>query len=279
MGNGIWVGTGSIKVGRKSSTTTKREEIDFGKAIRNGPEDHGFVHSFGTAASLSSPPFVWIENSRATSILTKISVNYDEKAFWRKGPKADDFNHVDAITTITDRSVEYIEKQAGGEQPFFLYVALTAPHAPIIPTTEFIGKSNSSAYGDFVLLVDHVVGQIVDAIRGDDRLENTLLFFTSDNGQSPRADFDDDELPLAGHNGSYIYRGKKFDIFEGGHRVPFIATWPGRIKKGSRSDETISTVDFMATCAEILDVSLGDNTAEDSYSILPLLVESVYRNP
>jgi arylsulfatase A-like enzyme len=248
-----------------------RREIDFGKAIRNGPEDHGFVHSFGTAASLSSPPFVWIENSRATSIPTKISVNYDEKAFWRKGPKADDFNHVDAITTITDRSVEYIEKQAGGEQPFFLYVALTAPHAPIIPTTEFIGKSNSSAYGDFVLLVDHVVGQIVDAIRGDDRLENTLLFFTSDNGQSPRADFDDDELPLAGHNGSYIYRGKKFDIFEGGHRVPFIATWPGRIKKGSRSDETISTVDFMATCAEILDVSLGDNTAEDSYSILPLL--------
>ncbi len=245
--------------------------IDFSQAIKNGPEDQGFIYSFGTIASLSSPPFVWVENSRATSIPTKVSVNYDEKAFWRKGPKSDDFNHVDVLPTITEKSVEYIQKQAGSEQPFFLYVALTAPHAPIIPTTEFIGKSNTNAYGDFVLLVDQVVGQIVDAITGDDRLENTLIFFTSDNGQSPRADFDDDELPLAGHNGSYIYRGKKFDIFEGGHRVPFIASWPGKIKPGVESDETICTVDFMATGAELLGVDFSDDTAEDSYSILPAL--------
>lgn len=256
-----------------------RPVIDFSKAIRNGPADQGFIYSFGTMASLSSPPFVWVENSMPTSIPTKTSVNYDEKAFWRLGPKADDFNHVDVLSDLTDRSVDYLEKQAGDDRPFFLYVALTAPHAPIIPTTDFIGKSNANAYGDFVLQVDAAVGQIMHAIREDDRLENTLVFFTSDNGQSPRADFDEDELPLAGHNGSYIYRGKKFDIFEGGHRVPFIVTWPGKIESGSRSDETICTVDFMATAAEILGVELAEDAAEDSYSILPVLTQKPYDQP
>ncbi len=245
--------------------------IDFSQPIQNGPQDHGFAYSFGTIASLSSPPFVWVENSMPTSIPKEVSVNYDEKAFWRKGPKADDFNHVEALSTIAEKSVGYIKEQAGADEPFFLYVAFTAPHAPIIPTTEYIGKSNTNAYGDFVLMVDDAVGLIADAINADRRLENTLLFFTSDNGQSPRADFDDDELPLAGHNGSYIYRGKKFDIYEGGHRVPFIATWPGRIRPGTKSDETICTVDFMATAAELLGVTLPDDTGEDSYSILPAL--------
>ena len=253
--------------------------IDYSKPIKNGPEDQGFIYSFGTIASLSSPPFVWVENSVPTSIPKEVSVNYDEKAFWRKGPRSDDFIHAEVLSTITDKSVHYIKEQAKSEDPFFLYVALTAPHAPIIPTTEFIGKSNTNAYGDFVLLVDHVVGQIVDAISGDDRLENTLVFFTSDNGQSPRADFDDDELPLAGHNGSYIYRGKKFDIFEGGHRVPFIASWPGKIKEGTRSDETICTVDFMATAAAMLGVNLPNDVGEDSYSFLPVLTGEKYDRP
>ncbi len=128
-------------------------------------------------------------------------------------------------------------------------------------------------------MVDKAVGQIVDAITGDSRLENTLIFFTSDNGQSPRADFDDDELPLAGHNGSYIYRGKKFDIYEGGHRVPFIASWPGRIKEGSSSDETICTVDFMATAADLLGARLPGTAAEDSYSIVPALTQERLESP
>lgn len=269
-----------LKSSRKIQYDSKTlPDIDFSQAIENGPQEHGFMYSFGTTASLSSPPFVWIENSLPTSIPNQISVNYDEKAFWRKGPKASDFNHINVLSDITYRSVHYLRKQAARGNSFFLYVALTAPHAPIIPTTEFIGKSNSNAYGDFVIQVDHSVGLIMEAITGDDRLENTLVFFTSDNGQSPRADFDDDELPLAGHNGSYIYRGKKFDVFEGGHRVPFIAAWPGKIQKGAKSDETICTVDFMATAANILDVSLPDQTAEDSYSILPVLLQDDYEKP
>jgi arylsulfatase A len=256
-----------------------RPVIDFSKPIHNGPEEHGFIYSFGTMASLSSPPFVWVENSKATAIPDATSVNYDEKAFWRKGPKAPDFNHVEVLSEIAGRSIAYMKDRAEDGDPFFLYCALTAPHAPIIPTSEFIGTSNATAYGDFVVQVDHTVGQIMDAIHGDERLKNTLVFFTSDNGQSPRADFDDDELPLAGHNGSYIYRGKKFDIFEGGHRVPFIASWPGKIEKGSTSDEIISTVDFMATAADLLDTDLPDDAAEDSYSILPALMQKNYSQP
>lgn len=256
-----------------------RPVIDFSKPIHNGPEEHGFIYSFGTMASLSSPPFVWVENSRATAIPNATSVNYDEKAFWRKGPKAPDFNHVEVLSEIADRSIRYMEDRADSGEPFFLYCTFTAPHAPIIPTSEFIGTSNATAYGDFVVQVDHTVGQIMDVIRGDDRLKNTLVFFTSDNGQSPRADFDDDELPLAGHNGSYIYRGKKFDIYEGGHRVPFIASWPDKIQEGSTSDEIISTVDFMATAADLLGLGLADDTAEDSYSILPALMQETYDQP
>lgn len=256
-----------------------RPVIDFSKAIRNGPEAQGFIYSYGLAASLSSPPYVFVENSRPTALPDGISVNYDEKAFWRKGAIAPDFNHVEVLRNLTDRSIAYLKNKAGTEEPFFLYVAFTAPHAPIIPPTEFIGKSKVSAYGDFVLYVDHQVGRILNAITGDRRLENTLVFFTSDNGQSPRADFHENELSKAGHNGSYIYRGRKFDVFEGGHRVPFIASWPGKIPEGTVSDETISTVDFMATAAELLGEDLPDDVAEDSVSILPAILQKKYSRP
>lgn len=253
--------------------------IDFSRPIQNGPQSHGFTYSYGLMASLSSPPYIYVENSMPTSMPVGTSVNHDEKAFWRLGPVGDDFRHADVLSNITRRSVDYIEQQADEEDPFFLFVTFTAPHAPIIPTTEFIGTSNASAYGDFVVQVDDAVGHITRAIAADPRLENTLVFFTSDNGQSPRADFDDDELPLAGHRGSMHFRGKKFDIYEGGHRVPFIASWPGRIEAGSASDEIVCTVDFMATAAELLGVEYADDTGEDSYSMLPVMTGQDYDHP
>lgn len=253
--------------------------IDFSRPIANGPQSHGFSYSYGLMASLSSPPYVYVENSMPTSLPVGTSVNNDEKAFWRLGPVGEDFRHAEVLSNITERSVDYLAQRADAEEPFFLFVALTAPHAPIIPTIEFIGTSNASAYGDFVVQVDDAVGQIIRALEADPRLENTLVFFTSDNGQSPRADFDDDELPLAGHRGSMHYRGKKFDIYEGGHRVPFIASWPGRIEPGSTSDEIICTVDFMATAADLLGVGYADDTAEDSYSMLPVITGQDYARP
>ncbi len=260
-------------------TSSQVPNIDFSQRINNGPEDHGFTYSFALAASLSSPPYVYVENSRPTSIPKSTSVNYDEKAFWRKGPLGTDFRHVEVLNKLTNKSVAYLEERAKEERPFFLYFALTAPHAPIIPTTEFIGRSNTNAYGDFVVMVDHVVGQIMRALAENDLEDNTLLIFTSDNGQSPRADFDDDELPLANHRGSYIYRGKKFDIYEGGHRVPFITRWPDQIEAASISNEIISTVDLMATSADLLGVDLPDEVAEDSYSILPVWINRAYSKP
>ncbi|MBK1878943.1 sulfatase family protein [Pelagicoccus mobilis] len=246
-------------------------KIDFSKPVSSGPKENGFNYSFGLMASLSSPPFVYVENGMPTSIPEATSVNYDEKAFWRKGPIGTDFKHVDVLPELTRRAVSYIEEKASENQPFFLYFAMTAPHAPIIPPSEYIGKSNTNAYGDFVLMVDDMVGQVLQAVESDPRLRKTLIVFTSDNGQLPRADFDDDELPLAGQKGSYIYRGKKFDIYEGGHRVPFIVSWPGEVEAGSLSSETISTVDFMATFAELRSVTLSDQEAEDSLSFLPVL--------
>lgn len=254
-------------------------EIDFSQPIQNGPNANGFDYFYGLGASLSSPPYVYVENNRPTSIPKDSSVNYDEKAFWRNGPIAPDFNHVDVLPNLANKTVDYIKNQTKGKKPFFLYCALTAPHAPIIPTTEFIGKSKTNAYGDFVLMVDHVVGQIMDAVHKDESLKNTLVIFTSDNGQSPRADFRNEELPKAAHNGSYIFRGKKFDIYEGGHRVPFIVSWPGKIKDGSVSNETICTVDLMATASELVGVELPDTVGEDSYSILPVFMKKNYNTP
>lgn len=245
--------------------------IDFSKAVTEGPKEHGFDHSYGLMASLSSPPFVYVEDGRPTSIPERDSVNYDEKAFWRKGPIGTDFKHVEVLPNLTQRVVDYLDARGPDEDPFFLYFAMTAPHAPIVPPSEYIGKSNTNSYGDFVLLVDDMVGRVLDAIDRDERLKNTIVIFTSDNGQSPRADFDDDELPLAGHRGSHIYRGKKFDIYEGGHRVPFIVRWPEQVKAGSRSYETVSTVDFFSTFADLFDYEVGDGVAEDSLSFLPAL--------
>ena len=254
-----------------------RPDVDFTQPIQNGPTDHGFDYSFGFSGSLDMPPYVYVENGISTAVPTEETVNYDEKGFWRKGLTAPDFNHTKVLSDLTDRSISYIERQADLSQPFFLYFALPAPHTPILPTTEFIGSSNSNLYGDFVLQVDHVVGQIADILVSNNIHENTLIIFTSDNGASPRADFE--ELAQAGHDPSYIYRGHKADIYEGGHRVPFVVNWPDGIEPGLSSDEMISTVDFMATFADLTGESIPDAAAEDSYSFLPVLLQQEYEKP
>lgn len=254
-----------------------RPDVDFSRPIQNGPEAHGFVYSYGFSGSLDMPPYVYVENSRPTSIPKQTTVNYDEKGFWRKGLTGPDFSHTQVLPHLTDKSIQYINTQAATGQPFFLYFALPAPHTPILPTTEFIGKSNANLYGDFVLQVDGVVGQITEVLKQNDILKETIVIFTSDNGASPRADFE--ELAQAGHDPSYIYRGHKADIYEGGHRVPFIVSWPDKITNGFISNETISTVDVMATAADLVGARLPDDAGEDSYSLLPVLMQQQYSKP
>jgi arylsulfatase A-like enzyme len=200
---------------------------------------------------------------------TKTTVSVDEKGIWRKGLTSDDFVHAHVLQDLTDKAVDYINKNANGESPFFLYFPLPAPHTPILPTTEFLGKSNTNMYGDFVMQVDDVVRQIRETLKNKGISENTLLVFTSDNGCSPKADFE--ELAKVDHDPSYTFRGTKADIFEGGHHVPFIVEWPSKGLKNTSSDKTICTTDFFATCAEVSAYQIQDDEGEDSYSMLPII--------
>ena len=171
---------------------------------------------------------------------------------------------VDNQPRMIAKAVDWLEKREPGK-PFFLYFPMCPPHTPIVPAPEFEGKSGAvdevrkdPKYGDWVYQGDHMLGRILDTLEKKGLAENTLVIATADNGADKRA-----YPPLRAH---------KTSIYEGGHRVPFVARWPGRIKPGSVSDQTICHNDLMATCAEILGTKLPDNAGEDSVSILPALL-------
>ncbi|MCD4723262.1 MAG: sulfatase-like hydrolase/transferase [Bacteroidales bacterium] len=243
---------------------------DFMEHINNSPITNGFDYFFGISASLDIPPYFYIENDRITATSIDTIEAMQGKMFWRKGPIGNDFKHIEVLPKLTEKAVAYIAGQSKTDEPFFLYFPLPAPHTPILPTREFQGKSSTNEYGDFVLMVDDVVHQIEQAIVENGVAENTLIIFTSDNGCSPMADFD--ELAALGHDPSYIFRGHKADIYEGGHRVPFIVKWSGKIKAGTSSAEIICTTDLLATCAAIVGDTLPNNAGEDSYNILPAMM-------
>lgn len=159
-------------------------EVDYTQPVRNGPNDRGFTYSYGISSSLDIPPYVYLENGRVTALPDRKTINVDEKGFWRDGPTGSDFDHTMTLSHLTEKAVTYIDRQAGLADPFFLYFALPAPHTPILPLTEFMGKSNSNMYGDFMLQVDDVVGQIIGALEAKGELDNTLIIYTSDNGCS-----------------------------------------------------------------------------------------------
>lgn len=251
--------------------------IDFSKRIAHSPNDVGFDYAYGHAASLDIAPYVYVENGMPTAIPADSTASEDKYGWWRKGLTAPDFIHEDVTPNLFRRSIKFIQERSKEKEPFFLYLALPSPHTPILPTEAWQGKSGLNPYGDFVMMVDDYMGQLKRAIKEAEIEKNTILIFTSDNGCSPEADFD--ELEQKGHYPSYIYRGHKADIFEGGHRVPFIVKWPNKIKKGLTSEETICTTDLMATCAEIIGYSLADFEGEDSYSILPLFGNKKLEKP
>jgi len=243
-------------------------EIDYSGKIENGPNTVGFDYFFGITASLDIPPYFYIENDHITATSIDTIEGVSGKMFWRKGLIGNDFKHIEVLPTLTEKAVGFIEDQSKTGNPFFLYFPLPAPHTPILPTEEFQGKSHTNAYGDFVLMVDDVVRQIRQALESSGQADNTVVFFTSDNGCSPMADFE--ELATFGHDPSYIFRGHKADIFEGGHRIPYIVSWPGKIESGI-SDEIICSTDLLATCAAIVGDTLEANEGVDSYNLLPVL--------
>ncbi|MCE5186554.1 MAG: arylsulfatase [Planctomycetaceae bacterium] len=254
------------------TTGADPKNIDYTKPIANGPRSNGFDYSFCIPASLDMAPYVYVENDRVTVVPDRIIEAQRGKQMFRKGPIAPDFKHIEVLDKLTDKADAYIRDRAASADstPFFLYFALPAPHTPILPTQEFQGKSRTNEYGDFVLQVDQTVARIRETLKRSGIEKETLVVFTSDNGCSPEANFE--ELAKAHHDPSYVFRGAKADIFEGGHRIPFIAHWPSHIARSSTCNETICLTDFIATAAEIANVPLGDNAGEDSVSMLPYLL-------
>ena len=232
--------------------------------IGDGPTTRGFDYYFGISASLDMPPFAFIENDRFTEAPTA------QKQWLRKGPAAPGFEAVDVLPALTRKAVEYVGKQAAAGRPFFLYLPLNSPHTPIVPAKAWQGKSRLGPYGDFVMATDGAVGEVLAALEQSKVDGDTLVIFTSDNGCSPAAGIP--HLEKQGHYPSERRRGYKADIWDGGHRIPFIARWPGTIKAGSRSDQLVCLNDLMATCAEMLGATLPENAGEDSVSILPALL-------
>ncbi|GAA3651227.1 sulfatase family protein [Flavivirga jejuensis] len=245
-----------------------KPKIDYSIPVKNGPNTRGFDYSYGFNGSLDMAPYVWVENAKATMVPTKVTQNTGQ-AMWRKGPTSNDFDHEQVLPDITKKTVSFINGHAKNNQPFFVYMPLPAPHTPILPTEEFKGKSGlENPYGDFVIMVDWVVGEIMKSLEEQGIADNTLLIFTSDNGCSNQADYE--QLATKGHDPSYIFRGHKADIFEGGHRVPYVVRWPSKVKP-SKSNQLVCTTDLFATVADMLNVPLKNNFAEDSYSFLSAL--------
>ena len=193
------------------------DNIDFSKPIKNGPKDLGFDYSYGHSGSLDMAPYVYVENGKPTAIPKNVTENKGKYSWWRKGPTSPDFIHEEVTPHFFNKAIHYIKENTNNKKPFFLYLALPSPHTPILPTKEWQEKSGLNPYGDFVMMIDDYVGQLIAQVEASGISKNTLVVFTSDNGCSPAAKID--ELKAKGHFPSYIYRGHKADIFEGGHRV------------------------------------------------------------
>ena len=256
-----------LKGGGLANNYDDGPEVDYARPIEDGPTAVGFDTYFGISASLDMPPYVFIENDHCRNLPTV------EKTWIRKGLAAPDFEAIDVLPALEAEAVATIDRRADDARaghPFFLYLPLTAPHTPILPTADFRGKSGVNDYGDFVMQVDRTVGRVLEALDARGLADETLVILTSDNGCSPAANFG--EMAAKGHDPSYLFRGHKADIFDGGHRIPFLARWPGVIAPGSTSDQLICLTDLMATCAEILGTTLPASAGEDSVSILPALL-------
>lgn len=253
-----------------------KDKIDFSKPVENGPTTRGFDYFYGFCGSLDMAPYVYIENDMPTSLPDRETVNEGKYSWWRKGPTGADFVHEQVLPNLVDRACNYIREKAKADQPYFLYLPLPAPHTPILPTEEFRGKSGIGEYGDFVLMVDAMVGKVLQAIKESGEDENTIVVFTTDNGCSPSAGIK--EMEAQGHRPNSIYRGHKADLFDGGHRIPCILRWP----KGAKPHEVKQTVcltDFYATFAAINGYKLMDSEGEDSYNLLPAIVSETEIDP
>jgi arylsulfatase A-like enzyme len=248
--------------------------IDYAAPILDGPTHHGFDEFFGLPASLDMRDYVYIQGDRVVEAPTSTIVGAPPTvpAFHRPGRSGPSFRPETVLAEFTSRATRYIRSRANDPKPFFLYLPLASPHTPVLPTT-FAGKTGLGPYADFVAETDAAVGEVLRALADAGKRDQTLVIFTSDNGPAPMANMIED-LRRKGHDSAGGLRGAKQDLYEGGHRVPFIVRWPGVVQPGTTSPAAVGLIDVFATVAEAVGVPLGQGMAEDSVSFLPAL-----RNP
>lgn len=245
-------------------------DFDWSAAIPGGPLAHGFDSYFGDDVP-NFPPYTWIENDR---VVTAPTVPYapnpkppEGHHEGRPGPMAKGWRLDGVMPELTRRAVDWVHEQKGQQQPFFLYFPFTSPHAPIVPSPEFVGSSDAGPYGDFVAQTDATVGAVLDALDEAGLADNTLVVFSSDNGPEAYAY---ERMRKFGHRSPGELRGLKRDVWEGGHRVPMIVRWPSVVAAQGVSRAMVSQVDLMATLASIVRFELPANAGEDSFDLLPL---------
>jgi arylsulfatase A len=250
-------------------------EDGYHQALPGGPVDRGFDEFFGIRASTDIPPYFYIRGDRATAppsgtIPASSTQGWSpiQGAFWRAGGIAPDLKLEEVLPRFTGESIAAIRSHAASRpgRPLFLYHALPAPHTPWLPTTPFIGTSQAGLYGDFMAMVDHELGRVLQALEEAGMAGQSLVIFTGDNGPV----WYPDDVRRFGHSSVGPLRGMKGDAWEGGHRMPFIVRWPDKIEPGSVSHQLISQTDLLATFADLTDAKLPPGAGEDSFSILPV---------
>jgi arylsulfatase A-like enzyme len=249
--------------------------VDYTVPIGGGPLALGFDTCFIITGSLDMAPYCFIENEHVAGIPTVEKDPYHPQQ--RKGLMTPDWRDDLVDVKFTEKAVAFIDQQAENnpETPFFLYLTPSAPHRPCVSPPFIQGKSQAGPRGDMVALVDWMVGEIEAALSRHELIENTLVILTSDNGARLTDFYRRDH----GHKSCGDLRGQKADIWDGGHREPFIARWPGIIQPGSASQRLICLGDLIATCAEIVSTDIDVNAAEDSFSFLSALTGKKSSHP
>lgn len=255
---------------------------DWNAPLKPGPLELGFDEYFGVPVVNSHPPFVYVENHHVVGLTEDDPFVYGETANTRTfeekmgisdigGATAAHARYDDELvgTTLTARATDWVRKQSAEEPPFFLYFATTNIHHPFTPAPRFQGTSDAGRYGDFLHELDWIVGEVMQVLDETGIAGETLLIFTSDNGGMLNQGGQD--AWKEGHRMNGDLLGFKFDAWEGGHRIPFIARWPGHIAAASTSPALISNVDLLATYAALVDRPLGPDEGPDSVNLLPVL--------
>lgn len=249
------------------------KENGYENPLPGGPVDVGFDSYFGIRASTDIPPYFYIRGDRAVKPPTdRIASNKSagwspiQGAFWRGGGIAPDLKLDDVLPRFTDEAIAVIKKR-DSTKPLFLYLAYPAPHTPWLPSDKFKGKSGAGMYGEFTAMVDHEIGRVLKTIDDAGMRNDTLVVFSSDNGPV----WYESDVERFAHDSSGGFRGMKADAWEAGHRMPFIARWPDKVKAGASSDHLLCFTDLLATFGQLVGAKLKPGAVPDSESFLPVL--------